>query len=132
MPNSMVNEIHGAWFDPSNPVVPMKGSLRSDLFQWMLDWEQLSDLVLAVGTSMSGMNADRIPVSCASRFANGKGFGMVIVSIQQTQQDRHSSLRIFAKIDDVFKILMDKLAIDIPTYVKTNPVDTSKLRADQI
>ena len=43
-PQTKINEIHGAWFDPSNPVVPMKGSLRSDLMDWLLEWEERSDL----------------------------------------------------------------------------------------
>lgn len=132
MPNYCVNEIHGAWFDPSNPVVPMKGSLRTDLFEWMLNWEAMSDLVLAVGTSMSGMNADRIPMSCANRFIDGNGFGMVIISIQETKNDSMSTLRIFSKIDDVFKLLMDKLSIDVPRHIKSHPVDKSAIRADHI
>ena len=37
-PQEALNEIHGAWFDPSNPVVPMSGSLRGDLFEWLQEW----------------------------------------------------------------------------------------------
>ena len=55
-----INEIHGAWFDPSNPVVPMNGSLRDDLMDWLLVEEQKADLVLTMGTSLCGMNADRV------------------------------------------------------------------------
>jgi hypothetical protein len=33
-PQARINEIHGAWYDPSNPVVPMSGSLRTDLYEW--------------------------------------------------------------------------------------------------
>ena len=33
-PQEKINEIHGAWFDPSNPVVKFSGSLRTDLFTW--------------------------------------------------------------------------------------------------
>ena len=36
-PQQHLNEIHGAWFDPSNPVVPMSGTLREDLMTWLLD-----------------------------------------------------------------------------------------------
>jgi hypothetical protein len=38
----------------------MSGQLRSDLFADLLAWEDLADLCLAVGTSLSGMNADRL------------------------------------------------------------------------
>lgn len=59
-PQEAINEIHGAWFDPSNPVVPMSGTLRGDLMEWLLQEEQDADLVLAMGTSLCGMNADRM------------------------------------------------------------------------
>ena len=35
LPQRAICEIHGAWFDPSNPVVPMTGSLRTDLVKQM-------------------------------------------------------------------------------------------------
>merc|ERR1712078_397048 len=60
LPQSAINEIHGAWYDPSNPVVAMNGSLRSDLFKEMLEWEEKTDLTLSMGTSMCGMNSDRV------------------------------------------------------------------------
>eukprot|EP00128_Syssomonas_multiformis_P014399 Colp12_sorted_trinity150504_noHs@9838 len=68
-PQSSLNEIHGSFFDPSNVVVAMSGQLRSDLFENLLECERNSDLVLAVGTSLSGMNADRVVTSVAKRFA---------------------------------------------------------------
>lgn len=37
-----INEIHGAWYDPSNPVVQFNESLRTDLFEWMLKLVRLS------------------------------------------------------------------------------------------
>ena len=42
-PQERMNEIHGAWFDPSNPVVQFDQSLRHDLFEWMLEQEKLTD-----------------------------------------------------------------------------------------
>mmetsp|Transcript_78523 Transcript_78523/g.153609 ORF Transcript_78523/g.153609 Transcript_78523/m.153609 type:complete len:630 (+) Transcript_78523:48-1937(+) len=67
MPQHLINEIHGAWFDPSNPVVAMSGGLRSDLFEDLLLCERKADLVLAVGSSLCGMNADRLVSSAAVR-----------------------------------------------------------------
>jgi hypothetical protein len=55
-----MNEIHGSWYDPSNPVVMMSGSLRDDLFADLLRIEHSADLCLCLGTSLSGMNADRV------------------------------------------------------------------------
>jgi NAD-dependent SIR2 family protein deacetylase len=113
-PQEKINEIHGAWFDPSNPVVQFSGSLRSDLFQWMLEIEDKIDMCLCLGTSLSGMNADRVANTCAKRAFKGvKGFlGTVIINIQQTSLDERSTLRIWAKLDDAFTILATKLGFN--------------------
>jgi len=111
LPQSHINEIHGAWFDPSNPVVKMSGNLRDDLFKQLLETESQADLVLAVGTSMSGMNADRVAVSCAERATRGKGHGLVIISLQRTQHTKDAQLHIFADIDTVINCLASKLDI---------------------
>merc|ERR1711988_1703419 len=106
-PQNDLNEIHGAWYDPSNPVVPMDGSLRADLIERMLDWESQVDLCLSLGTSMVGMNSDRMAVAPAERMRKGvKGaLGTVIVTLQQTQYDSLASIRIFAPIDCVMELL---------------------------
>lgn len=108
---SIMNEIHGAWFSPDNPVVPMSGSLRDDLFSDLLEWEEKADLVLSLGTSMCGMNADRVGTTCAERSMEGKTRGMVLINLQQTQYDALSSLRIYAKIDDVMAALARELGL---------------------
>ena len=61
-PKDFVNEIHGSWYDKSNPVVKMSGSLKKENFECLNDWVQLQDMVIAVGTSMVGMGSDRIAV----------------------------------------------------------------------
>merc|ERR1719440_902226 len=111
-----LNEIHGAWYDPSNPVVPMSGTLRDDLIKLMLHWEDQVDLCLALGTSMVGMNADRMAVAPAERARRGKAdaLGTVIVSLQQTQYDSLASLRIFARIDQVMDLLAAELQLQVP------------------
>ena len=113
-PQSCLNEIHGAWFDPSNPVVPMAGSLRDDLFHWMLQEEQAADLCLTMGTSLCGMNADRMVTTPASKFVDKKqGLGSVIIGFQQTQLDEMASLRIYARIDEVMQLLAEELELQV-------------------
>ena len=103
MPQEHMNEIHGAWYDPSNPVVPMSGSLRDDLYADLSEWVGKTDLSIAIGTSLSGMAADSIVDVPSSKFLhNGLGLGSVIIGIQRTTEDESSSLRIFALIDEVF------------------------------
>lgn len=113
-PQEHVNEIHGAWFDPSNPVVQFDGSLRHDLFEWMLEQEKQTDLCLCLGTSLSGMNADRIVATPAKKAKHGRALGSVIINLQKTPLDARSSLRIWGKLDDVFKLLLEKLAVTMP------------------
>ena len=131
LPQGLCNEIHGGWFDPSNPVVAMTGGLREDLFSDLLRVEQEADLVLALGTSLCGMNSDRVVVSAAARARGAAAsagqqeqeqqeqeqqeqHGSVIVSLQRTVHDANSSLRIFALIDDVMGLLVEELALAEP------------------
>jgi NAD-dependent SIR2 family protein deacetylase len=123
-PQHAINEIHGAWYDPSNPVVPMSGTLRSDLFAWMRREEKKSDLVIAMGTSLCGMNADRMVVTPSEKFIKqSKGLGSVIIGFQKTKLDYLSSLRIFAKIDEVMLLLAIEMQLDVQTtpYILTQP-----------
>jgi NAD-dependent SIR2 family protein deacetylase len=116
-PQEAMNEIHGAWWDPTNPVVMMSGNLRNDLFEDMLEWENKTDLCLSMGTSMCGMNSDRVFTTCAGKARRGEKnvLGGVIVNLQKTQFDHMSSVRIFARIDDVMKLLLGELNITSPS-----------------
>jgi NAD-dependent SIR2 family protein deacetylase len=109
-PQNRLNDIHGAWYDVSNPVVAMSGSLRGDLYARFEASEESSDLVLALGTSLSGMNVDRMVTTPWSR-----GADTVIVSLQRTQLDNQCSVRIFAKIDDFAAMLCEEMGQVIPT-----------------
>lgn len=118
VPQDRLNEIHGAWFDPSNPVVPMTGTLRGDLMEDLLHWERKADLVLAMGSSLCGMNADRLVVTAGKRMAkaNNSCLGSVIVSLQQTPHDTTAALRIFATIDSVMALLAEEMRLDVIPY----------------
>jgi hypothetical protein len=137
LPQHALNEIHGAWYDPSNPVVPMSGSLRGDLFQDLLLWEQRTDLTISVGTSMCGMNSDRVFTTVskksigdlkkrggAGEAEEGGGcvsLGGVIIGIQKTQYDSLACLHLFSRIDRVFDLLLLALEIDPPPCVVYSP-----------
>lgn len=129
-PQSIINEIHGAWHDPSNPVVPMSGELRGDLFEQLLQWEQRTDLTISVGTSMCGMNSDRVFTTVAQRAKHNAALpvgscahttslkaaplGGVIIGIQCTQYDDLAALRIFSRIDHVMELLAMELELGLP------------------
>lgn len=120
-PQEKINEIHGAWFDPSNPVVQFSGSLRGDLFQWMLDMEKKTDLCLCLGTSLSGMNADRMATTPAKKSLAGKALGTVVINLQQTPLDAKSCVRVWARLDDAFAILARELALNTDPIPITVP-----------
>jgi len=126
-PQSKINEIHGGWFDPSNPVVPMDGTLRDDLHYQMIQDEERADLVLTMGTSLCGMNADSMVSTASQKFCTeGIGLGSVIIGFQRTPLDLMCSLRIFGRIDEVMCLLAleMKLQLDITPYAFTG--STSK------
>lgn len=105
-----INEIHGSWYDPSNPVVLYSGSLRGDLFADMKTWADTADLVLVLGTSLSGLNADQCVRKAASRSLPRKSerqgsLGSVIISPQRTPEDGQATLRLFATADEVMTAL---------------------------
>jgi NAD-dependent SIR2 family protein deacetylase len=81
-PQHALNEIHGSLHDPANPIVPYEGTLRDDLYEWMHEWQEKTDLCLSLGTSMSGFNCDSVPQRCAERIN-----GLVIINLQQTSYD---------------------------------------------
>jgi len=79
----------------------------------MLEAEQRVDLCLCLGTSLSGMNADRMAKTPAkkSRKPIPEALGTVVINLQQTPLDSYALIRIWAKLDDVFRILAQKLEL---------------------
>lgn len=60
LPLAAINEIHGGWFDKHNIVKMMNDKLDPKKLAQLHEWEEKSDLVIAVGTSLAGMSADKI------------------------------------------------------------------------
>lgn len=115
-PQHLINEVHGGWFDPGNPVVKYSGSLHTACSQRMIDDAESADLVLVLGSSLSGLNADRVPLSCARRSLRGAALGAVCVNLQQTPQDGRMSLRLFERSDAVLQLLLRELGLgSVPT-----------------
>ena len=113
-PQEDIVEIHGSWFDPSNPVVKYDGDLREDLYQRMRRAEEEADLVIVIGTSLSGLTSDQVAASCARRSLEGTSLGTVIINLQQTSSDLTASLRIFCPADRVLEAVLARLATSLP------------------
>jgi len=113
LPQAVINEIHGAWFDPSNPVVPFRAELRPDLFGWMLDEELRADLVIAAGTSLcdTPSTADRVVIAAARRAEDDprSSLGAVIVGLQRTRLDHVAQLRVYGLTDTFFTLIAKEL-----------------------
>jgi NAD-dependent SIR2 family protein deacetylase len=118
VPQRYVNEIHGSWFDPGNPVVKMTENVRDDLYEDTCTVEREADLVIVRGSSLAGMNTDRIVRSCATRSMSQSPsvdcLGSVIVSLQRTPHDAESSLRVFSTISSFMMLLAAELDLQLP------------------
>mmetsp|Transcript_16486 Transcript_16486/g.19498 ORF Transcript_16486/g.19498 Transcript_16486/m.19498 type:complete len:491 (+) Transcript_16486:64-1536(+) len=123
-PQELLNEIHGSWFNPSNPVVKYSGTLYEPCYESMLDDASNADLIIVLGTSLGGLNADQVAIRTAERSLqlNHDG-GTVCINLQQTPQDDKMTLRMFGKSDDILIHLLKELNInhDIKNDIKHNP-----------
>eukprot|EP00041_Stephanoeca_diplocostata_P013980 m.251134 g.251134 ORF g.251134 m.251134 type:complete len:441 (-) comp19534_c0_seq31:124-1446(-) len=111
-PQHKLNEIHGSWYDPGNPVVKYNGSLHSLAYQWMVEDAKTADVALVIGTTLSGLNADRVVTDTCERSLRGDALGAVCINLQQTQHDDKMTLRMFGKSDKILQVLLRELDID--------------------
>ena len=79
----------------------------------MMEWQHKADLCLAMGTSLSGFNADSVPATAARKCRKGQGLGLVLINLQRTPYDEMSALRIYAKVDVVMEMLMAELGLEV-------------------
>lgn len=73
---------------------------------------EMADLCLSCGSSLTVTPAADIPQLVASNHGD-----LVIVNLQRTPLDDFASLRIFAKCDDVSRLLAKKLSLQIPNFL---------------
>lgn len=123
-PQEHLNEIHGSNYDPSNPVVQGGEILRADLFEDLVEWGNLADLILCMGTSMrGGHRSDAIFREVAKRGKDGMAIGGVIINTHKMQYDHMAALKIYGKSDDVMEALLTKLRV--PMCHRNDFVDSS-------
>jgi len=72
-----------------------------------IEISSIADLVLVIGTSLAGMNADRVVTECNKRrkSAHSSAIGSVIINLQKTPLDASCALRIFADADKAMEML---------------------------
>lgn len=110
-PQEKICEVHGSWFDPSNPVVKYSGTLKERECEWMVRESVDADFVLVLGTSLSGLYADCVATGCAARSLAGASLGAAMINLQQTPHDGKMTLRMFGTTDELLERLFAELAL---------------------
>lgn len=132
-PQELINEVHGSWFNPANPVVKYSGNLHTPCYEQMLDDASTADLVIVLGTSLGGLNADQVATRAADRSLkpskDGSGrprsLGSVCINLQQTPHDGKMTLRLFGKSDDYLGLLLSELGLSTnPSHPASRSVTT--------
>lgn len=113
-PQEKINEVHGSWYNPANPVVKYTGSLKENEHDWMYSEGRNADLVIVIGTSLGGLYADEVAELTASRARQGRSLGTVCINLQQTPMDGKMAIRMFGKSDDVLRNLLKELGDTTP------------------
>jgi len=117
-PQEKLNEVHGSWYDPANPVVKYSGSLHDRAYPWMVEDAETADLVIVIGTSLGGLNADQVATTCAERSLEGETLGTVTINLQQTPEDGKMTLRIFGQSDMVLGHILRELGLPVPNMAR--------------
>lgn len=81
MPLADVNEIHGGWFDKYNIVKSYECELDPKKLQQLHKWQEEADVVIACGSTLSGLNADSI----AEEAGTNPNKTLIILNNQETR-----------------------------------------------
>ena len=69
--------------------------------------------ILSMIIGLSGLNCDSVALEAGDKSVEGEALGTVIINLQQTEKDGLATLRIFSPIDHVFKLLLEKLHLEV-------------------
>lgn len=100
-------------FSESLPEIPMEKGFKH---------ANKADLCLVLGSSLTVSPACEMPGNCALNSnllletVAKNGNNLVICNLQKTPYDSDACLRIFGKTDDVMKLVMQELGLDIPKW----------------
>ncbi|VDD95096.1 unnamed protein product [Enterobius vermicularis] len=99
---------------------PCRGELRDELLNWedelpeeelkmAKQFSQAADLSICLGTTLQIVPAGNLPL-----YAKKNGGKFVTVNLQETKHEKKADLAIKGKIDEVMKLLMDEMKIEVP------------------
>ena len=104
---------------------------RGKLKDFVLDWEHelpdsdlslsdshsvLADLSIVMGSTLQIIPAGNMPTYTKKYHPDGR---LVICNLQPTKQDKKADLNIHTYVDDVMRMLMENLGLEIPEYDKS-------------
>ena len=126
-PQEKMIELHGSWFDPSNPKLSRNGKIRPDLQKRLEAAAECTDLALVLGTSLSSSSqtVESVAFQPAYRSLAGKSIGVVLINLQHTPLDPLTTVRLFADTDHVMLELAKLL--DLPLVEPTLKVQPTTL-----
>ena len=107
-PQETVLEVHGSWYDPTNPVLRQGGKVRPDIGERLRELEDTADLVVVVGSSLTGNTGDLV-TRASTRAGQGQSLGSVIINLAETREDPGATLRLFSHSDTVAVLLARRL-----------------------
>ena len=126
-PQEKVAELHGSWFDPANPVLGKGGKMRQDLALRLGEAAETADLVLVLGSSLSGGPSICAASRPAHRSLEGCCLGLVIVNLQATPLDGQATIRMFADTDTLMQRLVATLNLTLE-----QPKVKSKIKSEDV
>jgi len=95
----------------NDSIINFGENLKEEILEQAEDHSMRADLMLALGSSLR-VN----PAASLVELPAMNGGRLVIVNLQKTPKDYCCVLKIHAKIDDVFELLMKKLNMQIPEF----------------
>lgn len=99
--------------DMIDTIINFGENLNKDILDAGFQNGAMSDLCVAMGSSLRVTPAADMPLECARNGGN-----LVICNLQKTKLDQYATLCIHAKCDDIMQLLMKKLGYAIPEWRK--------------
>lgn len=98
--------------DLIDTIINFGESLNEEVYNKGEEMCNNSDLIISMGSSLRVAPANSFAIENAKR---GKG-DLVIINLQKTLMDKYAKFVIHGKVDDVMKLLMQKLELSIPQF----------------
>jgi len=90
--------------------------LDPDIVKRANEHVKLTDVMVVIGSSLTVGSASCYPLSVVKDKKKGKKT-LIIINRQPTPLDKYATLKIGASIDDVFRIVVRELELEVPSFI---------------